>query len=131
MMLVTFDGHYHRRSTFFLVHVTCRRTFLPPVAGSHASRPARHPAGGYSAVLSGHPVLRVPFSEYYECVRLPLRRKSPSFVLVGLTGATRPAPERIGPLLFLTILSLHTTPVYPGGPFGTSPYLMQKRSRQY
>ena len=42
-------------------------------------RPARHPAGGYSAVLFGHPVLRVPFSEYYECVRLPLRLQPSSF----------------------------------------------------
>jgi hypothetical protein len=30
-----------------------------------------------------------PSSEYYSCVRIPLRRRSPSFVLVGPTGRSR------------------------------------------
>ena len=46
----------------------------------------------------------------------------PRLFLSDLPAAHDSLPERIGPLLFLTVLSLHTTPVYPGGPFGTSPY---------
>jgi hypothetical protein len=46
----------------------------------------------------------------------------PRLFLSGLPAAHDTLPEHIGSLLFLTLLSLHTTPVYPGGPFGTSPY---------